>query len=287
MNFLGLPEDKTEYQTSPVVVLPCPFEKTTSFMKGTAKGPRAILAASHHVEFYDLELKKEIWLPGIHTLPELPLQNCSAEAALRLIETEVAQILADRKFPICLGGEHTLSAGAVAAAAKQYPALSILQIDAHADLRESYEGTPYSHACAMRLASRYTQKIVAVGIRSVAAEEIAFAEQYPTIRLHPDQERRKQRDWIPRALEGLTDNVYLTVDIDGLDPALIPATGTPEPGGLSWYETLSLIRAVFSEKNVVAADLVELLPQGGCHASDFAAAKLVYKMIGYRRQAHP
>ena len=279
MNFLGLPENQTQYAISPVVILPCPLEVTTTFMKGTAKGPQAILEASQQVEFYDIELKKETWRPGIHTMAPLSLSHGSVEEALRVIETAVGKVLTDKKFPICLGGEHTLSAGAIAAAAKKYPNLSILQIDAHADLRESYEGTPFSHACAMRLAARYTQKIVGVGIRSVDTEEIAFAKRHPGIQLFFDQERRG--DWIQRALKGLSEDVYLTVDIDGLDPALIPATGTPEPGGLSWYETLSLIRAVFAEKNVVAADLVELLPQPGFHASNFTAAKLVYKMIGY------
>lgn len=276
MNFLGLPEADTQYSSSPVIIIPCPLEKTTTYMKGTAKGPEAIIQASHQVEFYDCELEEETWRPGIHTQ--------TPKGELTQIEQAVGKALDDKKFPICLGGEHTLSAGAIEASLKRYPELSVLQIDAHADLRESYLGTPYSHACAMRLIAQKVKRLVGVGIRSVDIEEVAFAKQNPQIHLCYDHERVGQKNWIQNVLEKLTQDVYLTIDIDGFDPSLVPATGTPEPGGLSWYEGLDLIRRCFQTKRVVGADLVELLPQSGFHSSDFVCAKLVYKLIGYHNQ---
>lgn len=284
MNFLGLPQEHTLYDSSPVVIIPCPLEKTTTYRKGTAKGPEAIIEASHQVEFYDCELKRETWRPGIHTLPPLDFNGRDSKAAVQLIEKTLAQVLEAKKFPICLGGEHTLSAGAILACLKRYPKLSILQIDAHADLRESYEGTPYSHACAMRLIASRVSTLVGVGIRSVAEEEAVFAKENRHISLFYDHERPKEKNWIERVLGNLTQDVYLTIDIDGFDPGLIPATGTPEPGGLSWHEGLALIRACFQEKRVVGADLVELCPQPELHACDFTCAKLVYKIIGYLMQ---
>lgn len=280
-NFLGLPLENTDYKTSPVVICPVPWEKTTSYMKGTGKGPQAILSASHQVEFYDAEVGGESWEPGLHTLPAIDFGNSDGKAALEKVEKVIGKVLDDKKFPIVLGGEHTLTAGCVAAAAKRTRNLSILQIDAHTDLRESYEDTPYSHACAMRLSLRYVKKLVCVGIRSLCTEEVEFARQHPEVTILYDHERRLDPDWIEKALKGLTDHVYLTVDIDGFEPNLVPATGTPEPGGLNWYEGLDLIKACFQNKKVVAADVVELLPMASHHASSFTAAKLVYKLVGY------
>ena len=189
-------------------------------MPGTAKGPAAILKASHQVEFYDSELKKETWKPGIHTVAPLNFSNLDSKTALEKIEKEVAKVLSDKKFPICLGGEHTISAAPIAACAEKYQNLSILQIDAHADLREAYEGSPYSHASAMRLSLKHVKKLVGVGIRSVCLEEVEFAKRHPEITLIYDHERRNE-NWIKKALDGLTDTVYLTVDVDGFDPSLI------------------------------------------------------------------
>ncbi|OGQ46894.1 MAG: agmatinase [Deltaproteobacteria bacterium RIFCSPLOWO2_02_FULL_46_8] len=284
-HFMGLPAEETQYKNSPVVIIPVPWEKTTSYMKGTGKGPQAIIAASHQVEFYDAELKKENWKPGIHTFSPVDFGASDSKKALEAIEKTVGQVLDDHKFPIALGGEHTLTAGCVAAAAKRYPNLSILQIDAHADLRESYDGTPYSHASAMRLCLKSVKKLVGVGIRSVCVEEVEFAKQHSGVTLIYDHEKQTDPNWVTKALQGLTDDVYLTIDVDGFEPNLIPATGTPEPGGLTWYEGLKLIRSVFQKKNVVAADVVELLPLASQHASDFIAAKLVYKLIGYRQES--
>lgn len=280
-NFLGIPEEASRYETSPVVIVPIPLEKTTSYLKGTAQGPRAIIQASHQVEFFDAELQRESWKPGIHTLSLMNFDAMNSEEALKQIEKVFGKCLDDKKFPIGIGGEHALSGGTIAAAAKRYPGLSVLQIDAHADLRESYEGSPYSHACAMRLVSRKIRKIVSVGIRSLDSSEWEFAKQHPDIKILFDQERRLDPHWIDHALEGLSETVFLTIDVDGFDPSLIPATGTPEPGGLSWYEGLDLIRACFQRKKVVAADVVELLPMPHQEASEFITAKLVYKLVGY------
>ena len=281
INFLGLPQKNVEYASSPVVVCPIPWEKTTSYMKGCVNGPQAILEASHQVEFYDPELRILSWKPGIYTEPPLNLNRLEAPEAFKKVEEKFSKFLADGKFPIGLGGEHSISAPTITAAAKRFPNLSVLQIDAHADLRESYEGTPYSHACAMRLIASKVKKLVGVGIRSVDIEEVEFAKANPHIHLIYDHKRIGNEHWIQEALDHLTDTVYLTIDIDGFDPSLVPATGTPEPGGLSWYEGLSLISALFQSKRVVASDLVELMPQPHQHASNFVAAKLVYKLIGY------
>lgn len=282
--FLALPNEAVRYSTAATVIFPCPLEKTTSYGKGTARGPKAIIEASAQVEFYDCELEQESWPPGIHTLPPLDFSASDAPAALRAIEQKVGALLDDRKFPICLGGEHTLSAGAIAACAKRFPNLSVLQIDAHADLRADYEGTPYSHACAMRLIVPQVKKIVGVGIRSLDASEADFARTQPNITLILDHRRDREGRWIEAALAALTDTVYLTIDVDGFDPGLFGATGTPEPGGLTWQEGLDLLRRCFAAKRVVGADCVELMPLPHAHAAAFAAAKLVYKLIGYRKR---
>lgn len=283
-NFLGLSVAEAEYQKSPVVVIPAPWEKTTSYMKGTGRGPQAIIEASRQVEFYDAELREESWRPGIHTVPPVDFGGADSKTALAKIEKAVDSVLKDGKFPILLGGEHTVTAGAVAAAARHCPDLSILQIDAHADLRESYEGTPYSHACVMRLCLQYVKQSVGVGIRSLCMEEAAFAEQHPGVTLFYDHERRTDPRWLEKVLNGLSQRVYLTIDVDGFEPNLIPATGTPEPGGLGWYEALGLIKAVFQKKKVVGADVVELMPIPSQHSSAFTAAKLAYKLAGYRKK---
>lgn len=280
-NFLGIPEEWSEWKISPVVVLPVPLEMTTSYEKGTRNGPEKIIQASHQVEFFDAELGMEACRKGIFTEAALDFEGETAESAQKKIEKAVARLLDAGKFPILLGGEHALSGAAIKAASERHPNLSVLQIDAHADLRESYEGSRYSHASAMRLAHPYVRGIVGVGIRSVCAEEVAYAKEHPDIFLQYDPVRRRNKNWIDEAIGRLTDTVYLTVDLDGFDPSLIPATGTPEPGGLGWYEGLDLIRTLFERKKVITADVVELLPLPHQHASEFAAAKLVYKIIGY------
>lgn len=282
VNFLGLPPELTGYRQAAAVVWPIPMERTTSYVSGTARGPRAIVDASRFAETYDEELGAEPSRRGIHTLPEMDTRHGSVEDLLANLKRVAGSLLDDGKFFVALGGEHSLTPPLVAASAERFPGLSVLQVDAHSDLRDQYEGSRHSHACAMRRVVEMCPA-VQVGIRSMSPEEAADVGRLPT-RIFPAHKlhARPAAEWIAEVLAALSDTVYLTFDIDGLDPALVPATGTPEPGGLGWYETLALLRALFEQKRVVAADLVELLPQPGQHASDFLCARLVYKMISYR-----
>ena len=281
-NFGGLPEDNSRYENSRAVIFPIPLERTTTYEHGTRNGPAAIIAASRNMETWDEELGVETFSEiGIATLPAIDTGEGTLEKVLADIYTTELSLLSDGKFPVALGGEHSLTPPLVAAAAKKFPDLSVLQIDAHADLREAYQGNPASHASAMRRVVE-TCPAVQVAIRSLSIEE---SEAIPRLRTKiywaRDIARAPLESWIPRVVADLSAHVYLTVDLDGFDPAYMPATGTPEPGGLDWYQVTSLIRAVAKSKKIVAADVVELLPQHGDHASDFLAAKLVYKILGY------
>lgn len=280
-NFGGLPPELTSYERAPMVVWPVPFERTTTYMTGTRRAPAAIIEASRNMETYDEELGSEVAQLGIHTLDEMETQEGTIEQVMAGIRTTAAALLADEKFFCILGGEHSITPPAVSACARKYPDLSVLQIDAHADLREAYQGNPYSHASAMRRVVEICPA-VQVGIRSLSSEE---AEAIPRLKTRiywaKDIAEQPTSVWAPRIVADLSEHVYLTIDIDGLDPSLIPATGTPEPGGLGWYQVTSLIRAVAEKKKIVSMDLVELLPQSGHHASDFLAAKLIYKSLGY------
>lgn len=262
------------------VVVPCPLEATVCYGAGTAGGPQAILEASYQAETWDEELGVDLGaLPGIGTLEAVDCSG-SVEAVQERLEGVVGTLLDAGRFPLVLGGEHSLTPGPVRAAAARFPGLTVLQIDAHADLRESYQGFANSHACAMRRCLDDPEvRVVGVGIRSMSAPEALYARQ------HPDRVRlflARGRKWtVEDVLGALPGPVYLSVDIDGLDPSLVPATGTPEPGGLFWEETLDLLRAVFQQRQVVAADLVELAPHPELHASTFLAARLACKILGY------
>jgi agmatinase len=281
-NFGGLPEEQSRYEQSRAVIFPVPLERTTTYMTGTRNGPAAIIAASRNVELYDEELGLEPYKKiGIATLPAIDTQEGTLEKVLAELHTTELALLGDGIFPIVLGGEHSLTPPLVSAAAKKFADLSVLQIDAHADLRESYHDNPASHASAMRRVVEVC-RAVQVGIRSVSIEE---AEAIPGLRTKiywaKEIARAPLESWIPRVVADLSPHVYLTIDLDGFDPAFVPATGTPEPGGLDWYQVISLIRAVAAKKKIVAMDVVELLTQPGDHASDFLAAKLIYKVLGY------
>jgi len=279
---------ESDYSTAHSAILPVPFERTTSWGKGTARGPEAILAASQALELYDEELDAEPFRRGIATLPPLAPEAFDLAEALEEIRAGVRKILADGKFSVVLGGEHSLSLAPARAAAEVCGGpggIGVVQFDAHADLRESYEGTPYSHASVMRRIVEDGFPTLAVGLRSLSAPEAALVRDrgLPVIWGHEmerDPDGCEQR--FARLLETLPETVYLTFDIDYFDPSLVPATGTPEPGGGGWYPTLRLLRRLFESKKVVAMDLVELAPIGGQPASDFLAAKLVYKCLGYR-----
>ncbi|HEV2489947.1 MAG TPA: agmatinase [Candidatus Acidoferrales bacterium] len=281
-NFGGLSEDFSRYEDSRAVVFPVPLERTTTYEHGTRNGPAAIIAASRNMETWDEELGVETFAKiGIATLPPIDAGYLTLEKVLSEIHTTELKILADGKFPVVLGGEHSLTPPLVSAAAKKFPGLTVLQIDAHADLRDSYQGNPASHACAMRRVVEICPA-VQVGIRSLSEEEAKAIPQLPTkVHWARDIARVRLDSWIPRVVADLSEQVYVTVDLDGFDPSYVPATGTPEPGGLDWYQVTSLLRTVAKERTIVAADVVELLPQPGDHAADFLAAKLVYKILGY------
>ena len=281
-NFGGLPDEHSQYATSRAVVFPVPLERTTSYEHGTRNGPAAILAASRNMELYDEELEIEPYKEiGIHTLPAIDTSDGTLDEVITEIFTAQLGLLEDGKFTVALGGEHSLTPPLVSATAKKFKDLSVLQIDAHADLRDEYHGNPASHACAMRRVVEVCPA-VQVGIRSLSVEEAqAIPHLNTSIYWAKDIARAPLKSWIAKVLADLSPNVYLTIDLDGFDPAFVPATGTPEPGGLDWMQVTSLIRAVADHKKIVGMDVVELLPQPGDHASDFLAAKLVYKCLGY------
>jgi agmatinase len=281
-NFGGLPDEHSQYATSRAVIFPVPLERTTSYEHGTRNGPAAILAASRNMELYDEELELEPYKEiGIHTLPAIDTSDGTLDEVISEIFTAQLGLLEDGKFTVALGGEHSLTPPLVSATAKKFKDLSVLQIDAHADLRDEYHGNPASHACAMRRVVEVCPA-VQVGIRSLSVEEAqAIPHLNTSIYWAKDIARAPLKSWIAKVLADLSPNVYLTIDLDGFDPAFVPATGTPEPGGLDWMQVTSLIRAVADHKKIVGMDVVELLPQPGDHASDFLAAKLVYKCLGY------
>ncbi len=280
--FGGLSREDSLYEKARAVIFPIPLERTTSYEHGTRNGPAAILAASRNMELYDEELDAEIYKEaGIATAPAIDTMDGTLDEVITEIFTAQCEFLEDEKLPVALGGEHSLTPPLVTAVAKKYKNLSVLQIDAHADLREEYQGNPSSHACAMRRVLEVCPA-VQVGIRSLSVEEANAIPRLKTkIYWAKDIVRAPLKGWIAKVLADLSPNVYLTVDLDGFDPSIVPATGTPEPGGLDWYQVTSLIRAVANHRKIVGVDVVELLPQPGDHASDFLAAKLVYKTLGY------
>lgn len=274
-----LPEVRS-FDDSAIVILPVPVDRTTSYVGGTRNGPREILLASSHMELWDEEVGADIHGVGMYTLPEMELPFGELPEIMREIQRVAAEVLARDKFLVTLGGEHSITPPLVAAVAARHPGLSILQIDAHADLRDCYMGTPHNHACAMRRSLEHAP-VTQVGIRSLSTEE---AQALPSLntKVFYDATMRRDPDWIEKVVATLSDTVYITIDVDGLDPAIMPATGTPEPGGLSWYEALALLRAAITRRNVVACDVVELSPLPGLMAPNFLCAKLVYKILTYR-----
>jgi agmatinase len=280
--FAGIEDQYAAYEKARVVVLPVPLERTTTYAKGTAKGPCAIIEASRNMETFDEELQMETYQKlGIATLEEMDTEEGSLEQILANISTAVLSLLKDGKFPLVLGGEHSLTPPCVSAVAHKYKDLSVLQIDAHADLRETYQGNPNSHACALRRSLEICPA-VQVGIRSLSSEEAAAIPKLATkIFWAHDIVTRPTQEWAEEVAHALSPNVYLTIDLDGLDPSIMPATGTPEPGGLTWEQITGLLRVVARRRTIVGMDVVELLPTPGLHAADFLAAKLIYRTLGY------
>jgi agmatinase len=280
LEFGGARPHRRSFDESRVVVLPVPVDRTTSYSPGTRNGPREILQASSHMELWDEELGVDVHGVGIFTLPEMELPFGEMAPLVAEIERVATEILARDKFLVTLGGEHSITPPLVAAAARRYPGLSVLQIDAHADLRDSYMGTPHNHACAMRRSLAHAP-ITQVGIRSLSGEEAEVIASLKTSIFY-DATMRLEPAWVDRVVETLQDPVYVTIDVDGMDPAIMPATGTPEPGGLSWYEMLALLRTTIRRRTVVACDVVELSPIPGLLAPNFLCSKLIYKILTYR-----
>ncbi len=282
-NFGLLDPAASDYAASRVAVLPVPFERTTSYGKGTLAGPAAILRASQSMELYDEELDAEPYVQGISTLPAFLPEAFDMAAGFAELQAEARLHMEKGKFLVTLGGEHSLSQAPVRAAHEAFGGtggIGVVQFDAHSDLREEFEGTPYSHASVMKRIVEEGIPTLAVGIRSLSAPEAGLIRErkLPVIWGH---QLDRAEELFPRMLADLPEKIYLTFDIDYFDPALVPATGTPEPGGGHWYPTLRLLRHLFRTKTVVAMDLIELAPVGGHPASDFLAAKLIYKCLGY------
>jgi agmatinase len=273
-NFLGL--DEQDYQKSKAAVFPVPYNSTTYWKSGTKEGPQAIIEASRHLELYDIETRRDVSKEGIFTMPIMEPSKDSPEATMARIKEITGRLLADGKFPLMLGGEHSITLGAVQAFKEKYSDLSVLQIDAHADLRDEFEGTKYHHGAVIRRVRDLGVPVTQVGIRSISQEDAEYIEKekIETVFMAPEIPLEK-------IIATLSDNVYITLDLDGLDPSIMPSTGTPEPGGLGWYETLNLIKEVAKNKNIVGADVVELDPIPGLASPDFLAAKLAYKIINY------
>ncbi len=278
-NFLGIPPEFTHPERSRFVVLPLPYERTTSYMKGTRLGPQALVRASQQVELYDEETGLETWKAGVATLPPPPAEREPA-AYFRAVAAIAEPVARRGQFLMSIGGEHAITEGPLSGVRRVHSKLSVFHVDAHCDLRDTYEGSIYNHACAARRMMEYCDRIVQVGIRSISEDEKHHTntKKVATFRMH---ETRDIAALVPRVLAELGDTVYVSIDLDGLDPAVIPGVGTPQPGGLGWYELLDLLRAIVREKNVVACDIVELCPLEGQVISEFAAAKLAYRIMGY------
>jgi agmatinase len=275
----------SSFEESAVVILPVPVDRTTSYVGGTRNGPHEILQASSHMELWDDEMRADVHGIGIFTLPEMELPFGEMEPLVDEIERVAYEIIARDKFLVSLGGEHSITPPLVSAAARKYPGMSVLQIDAHADMRDSYMGTPHNHACAMRRSVQHA-RLTQVGIRSLSTEEAEILPKLNTTVFY-DVSMRQDPKWIDKVVESLAPDVYISIDVDGMDPSIMPATGTPEPGGLSWAEITGLLRAVAERRRIISADVVELSPIPGMVAPSFLCAKLIYKLLTYRFAADP
>lgn len=275
MNFGGA-EVIYDYSGSDIIIIPVPYDATSTWMRGAEKGPDAILEASVNLEFYDIETRSSVHKRGIHTIPPVAVGN-SPEELVNEVYKKTYEILSDGKFPVIIGGNHTVSIGSVKAFSDHYDDLTVLQLDAHADLRQEYEGSPFNHACAM---ARITEMVPAVqlGIRSMSEDELPFVRED---RIFYSHDLFHDKTLYKKALDLLTGNVYITIDLDVFDPSLMPSTGTPEPGGPAYYELMHFLKAVAGERNVVGFDVVEMCPSMINKAPDFAAAKVIYQLLSY------
>ncbi len=276
MNFGG-DEVVYDYSESGIIILPVPYDETSTWMRGADKGPEAILNASVNLEFYDIETSSEVHLLGINTV-EPVLEKTTPGKLVTAVHERTLSILNDKKFPVIIGGNHSVSIGAIKAFSEYYDNLSVLQLDAHADLRQEYEGSEFNHACAMARAREYSQ-IVQVGIRSMSAGELPFVDSERIFYAH---ELYYDKTLYLKAIDKLTRNVYITIDLDVFNPSIMPSTGTPEPGGPQYFELIHFLRDVIKNKNVVGFDIVELCPSEVNKSPDFLAAKIIYQLLSYK-----
>jgi len=272
-NFGGLPKEYSNHKDSGIVILPVPFDKTSTWIKGADKGPSAIIEASKNMELYDIETDSEVYKNGIFTADEI-IANTSAKM-IKKTYNKVLRTLNDGKFVVVLGGEHSVSIGTIKAHAKFFKDIDILHLDAHLDMRNSYEGNTFSHACVMARVKEVAKNIVSVGIRSMDSSELNNINRD---KIFYASEIYQSKNWIKQVCKQISNNVYITIDLDVLDMSIMPSTGTPEPGGLDWYQVINLLESVSRTKNIVGFDVVELCPSNN-KAPDFLAAKLIYKLL--------
>jgi agmatinase len=274
-NYAGIPDKHARLDDAKVVLIPVPYDGTSSWQKGADKGPDAFLEASENMELYDIETRTEVYRQGIYLAPPVS-EDSSPDKMVEAVYKTTKNYIKQEKFVTLFGGEHSVSIGAIRAFNESFPELTVVQIDAHADLRPEYEGSPYNHACAVHEASKKAN-LVQVGIRSMDVSEVEHMDENQVYFGHDLYE-----DWMDDAIGQMTPNVYITIDLDAFDPSIMPSTGTPEPGGMFFYETLEFIKMMFKKKNVVGFDIVELCPNDIDKSSDFLAAKLYYKMLSYK-----
>lgn len=277
ITYAGIPEEYSKLDSSKIVLIPVPYDGTSTWQKGADKGPEAFLNASENMELYDIETGTEVYKQGVY-LADAITENSSPEKMVEQVHQTVKKYIKRNKFVTAFGGEHSISIGTIRAFNECFDNLTVLQIDAHADLRKEYEGTTCNHACAVYEASQ-TTNLIQVGIRSMDQIETTVMDMEKTYFAH---DMVNDEFWMDSAIDQMTKNVFITIDLDAFDPSIMPSTGTPEPGGLLWYETLDFLKRIFAEKNVVGFDIVELCPNPEEKSSDFLAAKLYYKMLSYK-----
>lgn len=279
VKFGGTDNNCSAYEKSKIAIIPAPYGKTVSYRAGTEAGPRAILEASSNLELYDDEIGKDTYKIGIHTVSELEVQNLSSEEMVAQVEKKISSLVKDSKFPVIIGGEHSVTIGAVKALLKTYKEMSVFYLDAHHDLRDNFKGSNLSHACVARRLSEVCRTVI-VGARSLSKEEKNFLPNN-NINIFNVYDILDIPNWKEKIKDTLSDDIYISIDLDVFDPAIMPSVGAPEPGGMGWYEVLELIHYVLQYKNIVGLDVVELCPVKDIVAPDFMAAKLIYKILGY------
>ena len=274
-NYAGIPDKYSRIDDAKVVLIPVPYDGTSTWQKGSDKGPEAFLEASENMELYDIETRSEVYKKGIYLTPPVT-ENSSPEKMVEAVYKTTKNYIKQEKFVTLFGGEHSISIGSIRAFNESFEDLTVVQLDAHADLRPEYEGSTCNHACALHEASK-KNNLVQVGIRSMDVSEVEHMDENQVYFAHDLYE-----DWQEDAIGQMSPNVFITIDLDAFDPSILPSTGTPEPGGLFWYETLEFLKMMFKKKNVVGFDIVELCPNKNEKSSDFLAAKLYYKMLSYK-----